>query len=88
MFMSNNEESLLAVLRKLAGQVIPEVSPLGESQANGAAEENGKVPLGLAMTMLEQVCSKVGGIISGNAPFVQRMIRRAAMGDIEVFDSI
>eukprot|EP00973_Karenia_brevis_P017947 2466792-Karenia_brevis.AAC.1 len=63
-FQSDGEEALVAVVKKLAkfhgGQVVIEVSPPGESQANGAAEENGKNILGLALTMLEYVCSMVG----------------------------
>ena len=73
------ESSILAVTRKLAkfhgGEVIPEMSPPGESQANGAAEENGKSVLGLVVTMLEQVCATVGKVIDGKAPFIQWIIR-------------
>eukprot|EP00973_Karenia_brevis_P061781 8590966-Karenia_brevis.AAC.1 len=77
-FQSDGEEALMAVVKKLArfhgGQVVIEVSPPGESQANGAAEENGKNILGLTMTMLEYVCSMVGAVISGRAPFAQWVV--------------
>lgn len=82
-FQSDGEESLLAVLKKVAafhgGQMIPEVSPPGESQANGAAEENGKNILGMVMTLMEHVCAKVGEVISGACPFAQWVVRWAAM---------
>ena len=71
------------VTRKLAkfhgGDIVPEHSPPGESQANGAAEENGKACLGLAVTMLEAICSGVGEVIDGKLPIIQWVIRWAAM---------
>jgi hypothetical protein len=82
-YQSDGEESLLAVLKKLAeyhgGQMIPEVNPPGEIQANGAAEENGKNVLGVAMTISEQVFAKVGSIVNGCGPFAQWVVRGAAM---------
>ena len=82
-FRTDDESSLMAVTKKLAkfhgGEVVPEHSPPGESQANGAAEENGKSVLGLAVTMLEQVCANVEEVIDGSLPFVQWVIRWAAM---------
>eukprot|EP00973_Karenia_brevis_P001575 213524-Karenia_brevis.AAC.1 len=55
------------------------MSPPGEKQSNGAAEENGKTCLGMALTMLEMVCDKVGETLPDDCPFVQWVIRWAAM---------
>ena len=82
-FRTDGESSIMAVVNKLAkyhgGDVVPEHSPPGESQANGAAEENGKSILVLAVTLLEDVCSQAGEVIEGSLPFVQWVIRWAAM---------
>ena len=82
-FKTDGEPALVAVVKKLArfhgGEVVPEVSPPGESQANGAAEENGKAILGLTVTMLENICARIGKVIDGEAPFIQWVIRWAAM---------
>ena len=82
-FRTDGESSIMAVVNKLAkyhgGDVVPEHSPPGESQANGAAEENGKSILGLAVTLLEDVCSQAGEVIEGSLPFVQWVIRWSAM---------
>ena len=80
---SDQEGAIENVKRKVAeyraGKTMPEESPVGESSANGRAEEAGKRARDQARVLKDQIENKCGGKMNIDGDVMQWLVRWAAM---------